>query len=71
MTEIIRNVSDNVGIACLMMALGRNHDGSILDDVLGFINSGGDNQSGTFNGAGILKHVLGDNQEQMVDAISK
>ena len=71
MTGINKNASDNNGMASLMSALDRDHDGSILNDVMGFLNTKGNNQSGALNGAGILKHVLGGNQNQMVDAVSK
>lgn len=47
-------------------ALERDHDGSILDNLGGFLNGG--NFS---DGAGILNHVLGNKQGQVENAIGK
>lgn len=47
-------------------ALERDHDGSILDNLGGFLSGG--NFS---DGAGILSHVLGGKQGQVENAISK
>jgi len=50
----------------LLGALDRDHDGSILDDLTGFISkSDGD------AGAGILKHVLGGNQTVVENSLSQ
>lgn len=46
--------------------LGGKHDGSILDNLSGFI-TGGDHA----DGAGILGHVLGDNQENVQNQVSQ
>ncbi len=67
-----KNVSSPQGANALMGALDRDHDGSILDDLAGFL--GGQkspNNTNMMNGAGILKHVLGNSQGGMVDAVSK
>jgi len=52
---LTRNSSSNSGAAGLLGALDRDHDGSILDDVMGYLGGGGDLGAG----AGILGHVLG------------
>lgn len=67
-----RNASTQEGANSLQNALERDHDGSILDDLTGFLT--GANQPAnpnTTNGEGILKHVLGDNQTNAADAISR
>jgi hypothetical protein len=46
--------------------LGGKHDGSILDNLSGFI-TGGDHS----DGASILGHVLGDNQENVQNQVSQ
>ncbi|WP_300565603.1 DUF937 domain-containing protein [Flavobacterium sp.] len=46
--------------------LGGKHDGSILDNLSGFIN-GGDHS----DGGSILGHVLGDNQENVQNQVSQ
>ena len=47
-------------------ALERDHDGSILNDVMGFL---GNSQSG--NGDGILGHVLGSRRPALENGLSK
>jgi hypothetical protein len=53
-----RNASSPEGAQSLAGALDRDHDGSILDNVMGFFGSGDTSQ-----GAGILGHVFGQKQE--------
>ncbi len=56
----------------LLEALDRDHDGSILNDLAGIL--GGKTQvqnPATNNGAGIVKHVLGDNQSGVVEMIAR
>jgi hypothetical protein len=57
--------------AGLRAAIERDHDGSILDQLDDYL---GGNASGlsprTTNGAGILSHVLGDQQEDVARALS-
>ena len=53
-------------------ALDRDHDGSILDDVIGMIS--GQTKMGTtktLNGAGILGHLLGGKQNNAIDLLTK
>ncbi len=52
-----KNTSTPEGANGLLGALDRDHDGSVLDDVMGFL--GGGNSEGI--GSGILKHILGGN----------
>ena len=67
-----RNASTPTGAQSLNNALeDSRHDGSILDQ-LGGILSGGNSGSNLLNdGAGILKHVLGGNQQSVEQNISK
>ena len=59
---LIKTLSDNAahgkGASSLLNALDRNHDGSVLDDLMGFV-SGGHESAG---GASILGHMFGGNQ---------
>lgn len=60
------NSASESGAASLLGALDRNHDGSILDDIGGFL---GDYSSGP--GAGILGHVFGGNQGTVEQSVSQ
>ena len=69
---LAKNASSEAGASSLLNALDRDHDGSIFDDVMGFLGGNSPLQNTkTANGAGILKHILGDNQNQAVDQISQ
>lgn len=50
-----KNASQPEGAEALFKAIKRDHDGSVLQDLGGFINSGGNVEDGN----GILRHVLG------------
>jgi len=63
---LTRNTSSDSGAAGLLDALDRDHDGSVLDDVMGYLGGGGDVGAG----AGILGHVLGGRQAKVEQAIS-
>ncbi len=56
------------GSDSLLNALDRDHDGSILDDVGGFLGQG---QGAMSMGSGILKHVLGGRQEVAANGLGK
>lgn len=60
-----KNASSPSGADSLMNALGK-HDGSILNNLSGFLGAGD-----TSDGLGILGHVLGGNQNTVENAISK
>ncbi|MCZ2100346.1 MAG: DUF937 domain-containing protein [Chitinophagales bacterium] len=69
---IMKNASTPEGQQSLENALTNDHNGSIFDDLTGFLT--GSNKPAnpaTSNGAGILKHILGDQQESAVQSISK
>lgn len=59
------NTTNKEGANGLISALDRDHDGSILDDIGGFISN---YQNGS--GEGILKHTLGNNLTQVEQGLS-
>lgn len=69
---LANNASTQSGLSALTAALDRNHDGSVLDDVIGMIGGLSQGQvSGATNGAGILGHVLGNKQTQVAQQVSQ
>jgi len=69
-----KNASNTDGLGALSNALDNDHDGSILDDLSGLLlnqSQASPQQSRMLNGAGILKHVLGGNQNSIVDLIGQ
>jgi hypothetical protein len=67
MAGVSRNASSSAGASSLAAALDRNHDGSVLDDVIGYLSGGGN----TDDGAGILGHVLGDRRTTVERSVSR
>lgn len=61
------NASSTDGAAALFGALSNKHDGSVLNDLSGFISKGGDIQ----DGKGILRHTLGSKQSGIEQALSQ
>ena len=63
----------STGASSLLGALDRDHDGSVLDDVMGLLTGavGGGYNSKTLNGIGILGHILGARQNFVVEAVAK
>lgn len=62
------------GLQSLVAALDRDHDGSILDDLGEIIGSMANNDqpaSSTLNGAGILQHILGDQQQTVAQQVGQ
>lgn len=71
-SALSKNTQSTEGASALLGALDKDHDGSIMDDLAGFL--GGQKQTqnqSMLNGAGILKHVLGGKQGNAIDMISK
>jgi len=70
-----RNASTETGASALSGALERDHDGSILNDLAGLLLNQGQStqaaQPSMLNGAGILKHVLGGKQNDVISMIAK
>jgi hypothetical protein len=69
---VSQNASTPEGQAGLQNALENDHDGSILDDLGGFL-SGAVKPANpkTANGEGILNHILGENKGNAAESISK
>lgn len=73
---VTKNASSPEGAQALDAALERDHDGSILEDVMGMVvnQSAGSSNNGlgkALDGSGILRHVLGSKQDQVVSGLSK
>jgi len=62
-----RNAASPAGLDSLAGALDRDHDGSILDDLGGFLGGGGSGAAG----AGILGHLLGGRQNNVAASLGK
>jgi hypothetical protein len=67
MAGLTRNAASSGGANALLGALDRDHDGSVLDDVMGYLGGGGN----LADGAGILSHVFGGRQPQVEQAVSR
>ena len=62
---LARNASDDRGASQLAGALDRDHDGSVLDNLAGFLGN-------TSNGdSGVLRHVLGNRQSTVEQGLSR
>ncbi|MCB0658599.1 MAG: DUF937 domain-containing protein [Saprospiraceae bacterium] len=71
-SALARNASTPSGANALVSALDRDHDGSILNDLAGFLTgSRQPDNSAMLNGSGILNHVLGNRQSNVIDMIAK
>jgi hypothetical protein len=66
LSAVARNAGDPAQAQSLDRAVTQDHDGSILDDVPGFLNQGGGGA-----GAGILRHVLGGRQQSVQTGLSQ
>lgn len=66
------NSANESGASSLLSALDRDHDGSIFNDVIGLLSgkTASPNQN-MLNGAGILGHILGGNQESVGNNLGK
>ncbi len=72
MGALAKNAASPEGRSALAGALDRDHDGSILDDVMGMVTgSSQPTNSKAANGAGILKHILGGKQDNASSLISQ
>lgn len=67
MAGLTRNAASSGGANALLGALDRDHDGSVLDDVMGFLGGGGN----TSAGAGILGHIFGGREANIERAVSQ
>ena len=62
-----RNASSASGLEALNGALSRDHDGSLLDGLGGFLKGGGDQDMGS----AILGHILGGRQGRATEGLSR
>ncbi len=67
---LARNAGDPNGRESLYNALSNDHDGSVLDNLLGVLG-GGMGQDRSTDGAGILGHVFGNSQSGLMNALSR
>jgi hypothetical protein len=66
MAALAGNAKRSDGAAKLAQALERDHDGSVLDDLSGFLSRGD-----TKDGEGILKHALGARRSAVEAGVAK
>lgn len=72
MNALSKNAASPQGASALNAALDKDHDGSIMDDLMGYINGTSTvNNTRAANGAGILGHILGSRQGSAVEALTK
>ncbi len=68
---LTKNTQEQSGIEGLSNALEKDHDGSLLDNLHDLIDGKAQQTNPrAANGAGILKHILGGNQGNIVNVIS-
>lgn len=61
-----QNASSDAGASSLMSALDRDHDGSIMDDLAGYLGSSSSGQGGS-----ILGHIFGGQQGAIQQGVSQ
>lgn len=72
MGAMARNAKDPQEAQNLAHALERDHDGSILEDAMGFLSGQRQPQNPKMvNGSGILRHLLGGEQSNVISMISQ
>jgi hypothetical protein len=73
---LTNNIQKPGGLEMLGSVLDRDHDGSMLDDLMGLVTGAKQQESQTaapaaLNGLGMLKHILGGQQETAAQQISQ
>jgi hypothetical protein len=67
MAGLSRSAARTDGATGLLAVLDRDHDGSVMDDVAGYLAGAGAAAAGT----GILRHTLGERQGRVETALSR
>ena len=71
MGALQKNASTDKGANILSSVLDRDHDGSILDDVMGYVTGAAKpTNSRTVDGAGILSHLLGGKSDSILEQVA-
>ena len=72
LAAMTKNIGTQGGLNALVSALDRDHDGSILNDIMGFVTGAAQPANASAaDGSGILGHILGGLQPNVVDMISR
>ena len=66
-----KNASTPEGAASLNNALEQDHDGGILDNIMGLLGGDDGGNQKASNGAGIIGHIFGDKVGGVVEGLSK
>lgn len=68
---LAKNAQTPQGASGILGALDRDHDGSILNDIMGMVTGAVQGNSSASNGAGILGHILGGQQQGAAQVVSQ
>ncbi len=72
MGALAKNAQTPEGAQSLDKALEKDHDGSIMEDIMGMLSGNKQtNNPKMLNGSGIINHILGDRQSGAVNMISQ
>lgn len=66
LTALSRNAQSEEGAASLHQAIAKDHDGSVIDNLPSYLSN-----PNYDDGAGILKHALGDNRASVEQSMAK
>lgn len=71
-SALANNASSTEGANALTNALERDHDGSVVDNIMDILSGNAQPQNErALNGAGIINHILGDRQNNAMNMISQ
>ena len=66
-----KSASNPQGASGLLGALDRDHDGSVLNNIMGLVSGSALGTSKSTNGLGILSHLLGGKTNNIISALSQ